>query len=250
MAIAWGLALALRSDEALQLAAEIEHDIATTELPESDLLRDCQAIRAVAIAIMDDSERALPLAQECVNKSRDPWTANVASNVLRFSHMKAGDLKQFYATPWIPFSQEEDRQERICVGVSALPSRARRGAAAPSRRGAGLLSRGLADFRTARRAELGRGGFAGKSDCAHTVRAGRPRRGGGIGYRSRTADQRGDDAGLRVERIFRHVQGGRRADELRAGSHDPGASRKPGCGPRLGTVGDGRHSRTSAALLA
>jgi LuxR family maltose regulon positive regulatory protein len=110
MAIAWGLALALRSDEALQLAAEIERDIATTELPESDLLLDCRAIRAVAIAIMDDSERARPLAQECVNKSRDPWTANVASNVLRFSHMKAGDFKQFYATPWIPFSQEEDRR--------------------------------------------------------------------------------------------------------------------------------------------
>jgi LuxR family maltose regulon positive regulatory protein len=109
-AIAWGLALALRSDEALQLAAEIEHDIATTQSPESDLLHDCQAIRAVAIAITDDSERARPLAQECINKSRDPWTANVASNVLRFSHMKAGDLKQFYATPWIPFSQEEDRR--------------------------------------------------------------------------------------------------------------------------------------------
>jgi LuxR family maltose regulon positive regulatory protein len=110
MAIAWGLALALRSDEALQLAAEIERDIATTQSPESDLLHECRAIRAVAIAIMDDSERALPLAQECVNKSRDPWTANVASNVLRFGHMKAGDLKQFYATPWIPFSQEEDRR--------------------------------------------------------------------------------------------------------------------------------------------
>src|ERR1700726_368203 len=110
MAIAWGLALALRSDEALQLAAEIEHDVATTALPESDSQLECRAIRAVAIALMHDSERALPLAQECVSKSRDPWTANVASNVLRFGHMKAGDLKKFYATPWIPFSQEEDRR--------------------------------------------------------------------------------------------------------------------------------------------
>jgi LuxR family maltose regulon positive regulatory protein len=109
-AIAWGLALALRSDEALQLAAEIERDIATTQSSQRELLQDCQAIRAVAIAIMDDSERALPLAQECVSNSRDPWTANVASNVLRFGHMKAGNLKQFYATPWIPFSQEEDRR--------------------------------------------------------------------------------------------------------------------------------------------
>jgi LuxR family maltose regulon positive regulatory protein len=110
LAIAWGLALASRFDEALQLATEIETDIAATHLPESDLLGDCQAIRSVAIALKDDSERALPLAQACVNGSSDPWTANVASNVVRFGHMKAGSLKQFHATPWIPYSVEEDRR--------------------------------------------------------------------------------------------------------------------------------------------
>jgi LuxR family maltose regulon positive regulatory protein len=110
LAIAWGLALALRFDEALKLATEIENDIAATHLPESDLLCECQAIRSVAIALKDDSERALPLAEDCVKRSRDPWTANVASNVVRFGHMQAGDLKQFYATPWIPYSLEEDRR--------------------------------------------------------------------------------------------------------------------------------------------
>jgi LuxR family maltose regulon positive regulatory protein len=110
LAIAWGLALALRFDEALQLATEIENDIAATRLPESDLLCECQAIRSVAIALKDDSERALPLAEDCVNRSRDPWTANVASNVVRFGHLQAGNLKQFYATPWIPYSLEEDRR--------------------------------------------------------------------------------------------------------------------------------------------
>jgi LuxR family maltose regulon positive regulatory protein len=110
LAIAWGLALALRFDEALQLATEIENDIAATRPPESDLLCECQAIRSVAIALKDDSERALPLAEDCVNRSRDPWTANVASNVVRFGHLQAGNLKQFYATPWIPYSLEEDRR--------------------------------------------------------------------------------------------------------------------------------------------
>jgi LuxR family transcriptional regulator, maltose regulon positive regulatory protein len=110
LAIAWGLALALRFDEALNLATDIEGDLAATRLPESDLLHECQAIRSVAIALKDDSERALPLAQDCVSRSRDPWTANVASNVVRFGHMQAGDLKQFYATPWIPYSLEEDRR--------------------------------------------------------------------------------------------------------------------------------------------
>ena len=110
LAIAWGLALALRFDEALQLAADIEGDIAAAHPPDSNLLCECQVIRSVAIALKDDSEQALPLAQDGVNRSSDPWTANVASNVVRFSHMKAGNLKQFHATPWIPYSIEEDRR--------------------------------------------------------------------------------------------------------------------------------------------
>ena len=110
LAIAWGLALALRFDEALKLATDIEGDIAATRLPDSDLLCECQVIRSVAIVLKDDSEQALPLAQACVNGSSDPWTANVASNVVRLGHMKAGNLKQFHATPWIPYSVEEDRR--------------------------------------------------------------------------------------------------------------------------------------------
>src|SRR5450631_3015693 len=70
LAIAWGLALALRFDEALQLATDIENDITAADLPESHLLCECQAIRSVAIALKDDSERALPLAEDCVNRSR------------------------------------------------------------------------------------------------------------------------------------------------------------------------------------
>jgi LuxR family maltose regulon positive regulatory protein len=110
LAIAWGLALALRFDEALQLATDIEGDIAAARPPDTNLLCECQAIRSVAIVLKDDSEQALPLAQACLNGSSDPWTANVASNVLRLGHLKAGNLKQFHATPWIPYSVEEDRR--------------------------------------------------------------------------------------------------------------------------------------------
>jgi LuxR family maltose regulon positive regulatory protein len=110
LAIAWGLALALRFDEALKLAADIERNIAATHPPDGNLLCECQVIRSVAIVLKDDSEQALPLALDGVNRSSDPWTANVASNVVRFSHMKAGNLKQFHATPWIPYSIEEDRR--------------------------------------------------------------------------------------------------------------------------------------------
>ncbi|SHN71272.1 LuxR C-terminal-related transcriptional regulator [Bradyrhizobium erythrophlei] len=110
MAIAWGLALALRFEEALQLATEIQQDVDANDPRQSDLLSECRAIRALTIGLMDDTERALPLAQDCVNNSSDPWAANVASNVVRYCHMKAGDLKQFYATPWIPYSIEEDHR--------------------------------------------------------------------------------------------------------------------------------------------
>jgi LuxR family maltose regulon positive regulatory protein len=110
LAIAWGLSLALRFDEAVKLATDIESDIAAMQLPDSALQCECQAIRSVAIAIRDDSDGALPLAQDCLNRSSDPWTANVSSNVVRFSHLKAGNLKQFHATPWIPYSADQDRR--------------------------------------------------------------------------------------------------------------------------------------------
>jgi LuxR family maltose regulon positive regulatory protein len=110
LAIAWGLALALRFDAALQFATEIESDIAATNVRKNALICECQAIRAVAIALKDDSNGALPLAEDCINRSQDSWTANVASNVLRYGYMQAGDFKQFYATPWIPYSLEEDRR--------------------------------------------------------------------------------------------------------------------------------------------
>jgi LuxR family transcriptional regulator, maltose regulon positive regulatory protein len=110
LAIAWGLALAMRFDEALKLATDIEGDIAAMRLPENEFLCECETIRSVAIVLKDDSEQALPPAQACMNGSSDPWTANVASNVVRLGHLKAGDLKQFHATPWIPYSVEEDRR--------------------------------------------------------------------------------------------------------------------------------------------
>ena len=111
LAIAWGMALAIRADESLELLGEIERESGASHLPDEDGLRcECEAIRSVAIALKDDSEAALSIAQGCLARSRDPWTANVASNVVRLGHLKRGDLKQFYATPWIPYSLDEDRR--------------------------------------------------------------------------------------------------------------------------------------------
>ena len=83
LAIAWGMALAVRGDEALDLVQEIERDIGTSSSPYKEATRcECDVIRSVAIAIKDDSEMSLSIAQSCLNRTADPWTANVASNVV------------------------------------------------------------------------------------------------------------------------------------------------------------------------
>jgi LuxR family maltose regulon positive regulatory protein len=110
LAIAWGLALAMRFNEALELVGEIERDIGANQPRDAEILRcECEAIRSVAIVLGDDSAAALPIARECLGRSTDPWTANVASNVVRLCYLKGGDLKNFYVTPWIPYSLDEDR---------------------------------------------------------------------------------------------------------------------------------------------
>jgi LuxR family maltose regulon positive regulatory protein len=111
LAIAWGMSLAMRCDEAIELASEIERDSAADHSLNGDVVRcECEAIRSVAITLKDDSETGLCIAQECLDRSTDPWTANVASNVVRFGHLKRGDLKNFYGTPWIPYSLDDDRR--------------------------------------------------------------------------------------------------------------------------------------------
>ncbi len=110
LAIAWGMALAIRHQEALELLGQIESDLGHEHSLDADLACECATIRSVAIALGDDSQKALSLAEDCLSRSSDPWTANVASNVVRFGYLKAGDLTKFYAAPWIPYSLDEDKR--------------------------------------------------------------------------------------------------------------------------------------------
>src|ERR1700688_1893638 len=111
LAIAWGMALAVRYDESLALLSEVERDISADRSHDPEAFRcEYDTIRSVALALKDDSEAALSVAQDCLTRSADPWTANVASNVVRLGRLKRGDLREFYATPWIPYSIDEDRR--------------------------------------------------------------------------------------------------------------------------------------------
>ena len=105
------MALAMRFDEGLHLLNQIQLDIRAEHPPETSSLEcECTTIRSVTLALQDDSVSALSLAADCLSRSNDPWTANVASNVIRLGHLKAGDLTRFYGTPWIPYSLDEDRR--------------------------------------------------------------------------------------------------------------------------------------------
>ena len=123
LAIAWGMALAMRFDEALAMLDEIERDADTGSGDAQENIRwECQAIRSVVAGLQDDAPRALVIAQACLDRpSTDSWTTNVVSNVVRFGHWKAGNLQALYATPWIPYSLEEDKRNvfasvyRLCL---------------------------------------------------------------------------------------------------------------------------------------
>ncbi|HEY2022628.1 LuxR C-terminal-related transcriptional regulator [Paraburkholderia sp.] len=123
LAIAWGMALAMRFDEALAMLDEIERDAGVAAPDVAGNIRwECQTIRAVVAGLQDDAPRALTLAQACLeHRSTDIWTTNIASNIVRFGHWKAGNLGALYATPWIPYSVEEDRRNvfasvyRLCM---------------------------------------------------------------------------------------------------------------------------------------
>ena len=56
LAIAWGLALAMRFEEALELLHELEPNIEAGPSDGGVLACECQAIRSVAIALKDDSQ--------------------------------------------------------------------------------------------------------------------------------------------------------------------------------------------------
>ncbi|NTZ83898.1 LuxR family transcriptional regulator [Burkholderia metallica] len=108
LAIAWGMALAMRFDDALAMLDTIER---TPDADRDDIRHECQAIRSVVAALRDDPRRAFALAQPCLDRaSDDTWTTNVVSNVVRFGHWKAGNLEALYATPWIPHSGDDDRR--------------------------------------------------------------------------------------------------------------------------------------------
>jgi LuxR family maltose regulon positive regulatory protein len=60
IAIAWGMALAVRIEDVLQLLSQIESDLGNnTSAKNASLACECATIRSVVIALADDSQAAL-----------------------------------------------------------------------------------------------------------------------------------------------------------------------------------------------
>lgn len=114
LAIVWGLVLAMRAAESRPMLEQIEQDARaqTAGQEQADLLWECQAVRALMLALLDDDTQAsLALSESCIARpSADPWNTNVLSNLLRYTRWKAGDVDGVYAAPWIPYSLEQDRR--------------------------------------------------------------------------------------------------------------------------------------------
>ncbi|MDQ0390871.1 LuxR C-terminal-related transcriptional regulator [Labrys monachus] len=109
LSIAWGLAIAIRYDEALDLVEETEQEIRRDCVDGAEaFLTECEAIRAVVLTFRFDIETAKVTAEHTVSTATEPWTFNTASNMLRLCHWRNGDLAAFYATPWMPLSIEEE----------------------------------------------------------------------------------------------------------------------------------------------
>lgn len=117
LAIAWGMALAVRFDEALRLAARIEADSHAADQALRDSIScECQTVRAVALSLADEVEAALPLATASMALGASgPWTTNAAANVALLGWWKLGDLDQCYQLPWLSFPGDDGARNVVAT---------------------------------------------------------------------------------------------------------------------------------------
>ncbi len=109
LAIAWGLALAMRFDE---LEPLLQHIAQTHTDDAPDIQGQCLAIRACSVALQDDSLQAQALVEQwqALGSPGDAFTHNSLSNVMRFVYWKAGQLQAVYEQPWACSSQQLEQQ--------------------------------------------------------------------------------------------------------------------------------------------
>ncbi len=203
LAIAWGMSLAMRFDEALQFATQIEHDISeATPSAREAIGCECQTIRAVALALSDDVDAALELAEDTLRRrSSGRWTTNVAVNVALLGWWKRGEIERCYDSPWIASPGDDEGRNvvatvyRLCL-LGLVEYRA-----APTGAGFPPFQGGAEDRERPCQSDFRRGGAAGNIDRAMPLRSGPTRPSGGAAGGPAADDQRRLYARMRAARL-------------------------------------------------
>ena len=125
LALAWGLSLVSRFNEARELLAQVE--AGTRKSPRNDLWWRCRAARAVICALSDDGASDPDIALECLAGHKfDAFNFNALCNAARCAYLKSGDWKSFYALPSPDVSAGEAscmlaENQRLCLyGLAAV----------------------------------------------------------------------------------------------------------------------------------
>ena len=96
LALAWGMALVTRFEEAEALLTQVE--AGTHENARSDLWWRCRVARSVLCALLDDSSRGKDIALDCLaGHEFDPFHFNALCNIARYDYLKSGEWNAFYA---------------------------------------------------------------------------------------------------------------------------------------------------------
>ena len=117
LAIAWGMALAMRFDEAIARASRLEAELGSADAQARAALGcECQTIRAVALALSDPTDAALALAEDSLKqRSSGPWTTNTAANVAVIGWWKRAELERCYHVPWISFPGDDGARNVVAT---------------------------------------------------------------------------------------------------------------------------------------
>jgi len=102
LAMGWASGLAMGSDQARQLLAEVREALPGIDDDEQreHLAWECRALEATLLALEDRAEAAGQLATACTPHLRErPWISNTMLNVLCFSHLRTCRWQAFYSLP-------------------------------------------------------------------------------------------------------------------------------------------------------
>jgi len=109
LAIAWAHVLGAYKPDNARLLDAIEEEAQLAEPEQAARIHwECQVARAISLALGERPGEASQLAAACLHAPQgDAWMVNVVYNLLVYGHLKAGRWADFYASPVLPYREDE-----------------------------------------------------------------------------------------------------------------------------------------------